>query len=302
MNCNTQKGLLFIIIGSIITMICSLIISISSFFTQNTPILMISISIGMLSFIGLIIILVGEILFLIGRKEFGEKHQKNVINAVIIFVILFVVMIIFSSIISVMVLSAVSSGNNISISSSIFPFISMCVVIISAILGSLIYYFALIELENETGKTILYSGIIISIIISIVTSFYLIGMLSEIFGSISINSGNYFSIVFSQNIGKISILGIIPRILFLFSFYIPYKRINDGELVPISTSISQTPIQNKLCRNCGRFIPFDAVLCPYCGLEIQDYTSHSGKSIFCKKCGFENKPIFNFCKNCRNKL
>jgi len=30
---------------------------------------------------------------------------------------------------------------------------------------------------------------------------------------------------------------------------------------------------NRICPNCGRKIPFDAVLCPYCGKKFEDFLS-----------------------------
>jgi hypothetical protein len=68
----------------------------------------------------------------------------------------------------------------------------------------------------------------ISIIISIIVSVYIAGILGEIFGSISSNS-SYSSLSINQNIGGIGILGIIPNLLFLYAFYIPYTRIKNGE-------------------------------------------------------------------------
>ncbi len=71
------------------------------------------------------------------------------------------------------------------------------------------YYFGLIELENETGKNILFAGIISSIIISIITSFYITGMFGEMFGSLS-STSNYPYPYLNQNVGGIGILWYYP--------------------------------------------------------------------------------------------
>ena len=59
---------------------------------------------------------------------------------------------------------------------------------------------------------------------------------------------------------------------------------------------------NRYCPKCGRSISFDASICPYCGLKFPDNISSTEKSIFCSKCGFENKTDHVFCTKCGNKL
>jgi MFS family permease len=275
MVCNTQKGLYFLIIGSIITMIYSAINSLSSFFTQDLTTQIIIGFLAIVSFIGAILILVGLILFLMGRKEFGEKHQNNVKNAVIIFCITIIVAIILVVAIAFVTFSAISSAVGTSSTDSFvspsFSIVIITLVVVTAVLGGLMYYFGLIELENETGKNILFAGIISSIIISIITSFYLVGMLGEIFGSIS-SPSSYSSLSLNQNFGGIGILGIIPSLLFLYAFYIPYNRIKNGELIPKTFPSGQSQIPSRICPNCGRPIPMDSNVCPYCGKKFEKYS------------------------------
>jgi hypothetical protein len=273
MNCNTQKGLYLIIIGLIITMICSLITSISRFFTLDAASLMISSIFGTASFIGVILMVIGAILFLIGWKEFGEKHQKNVKNAVIIFIItICTISIIIITVIALMIFSAMMNKAPTDIYASFAAPSSLMIILVSiigAVLGGLIYYFALIELENKTGKKLLYAGIVASIALSIVTALYVANMFGELFGSISTGTSEYSYFPYTQNIGKIGILGLIPNLLYLYAFYIPYKRIRDGELVPDMSSTGQGPVSRRICPNCGRQIPFDARICPYCRKDFE---------------------------------
>jgi MFS family permease len=271
MVCNTQKGLHFLIIGSIITMTYSVITSISSFFAQDAITQIIIGFLAIISFIGGILILVGAILFLMGRKEFGEKHQNNVKKAVIIFCISIIVTIFLTVSVAFMTFSAISSASpTLSLEGlgGSFSILIVIISVISAVLGGLIYYFGLIELENETGKNVLFAGIISSIIISTITSFYLAGMLGEIFGSIS-STSSYSSLSFNSNIGAIGILGLIPSLIFLYAFYIPYNRIKNGELIPQVSTSTQSTSTSRICPNCGRPIPFDANICPYCGKDFR---------------------------------
>jgi len=278
MDCKTEKGLLFLIIGTIVTMIYGLFSSIISFITQDETVTIIRDFLPIISFIGVILIIIGAIIFLLGRREFGETHQNNVMKAVIIFCINFIIIVILTIIISFVVYSAVSgivsTGEASSSTNVIAEPLSYFIIIIaitSAILGGLMYYFALIELEDERGKNVLFAAIIVSIVISTITSLYIAGILGEIFGSISTDVSSYSSLSFTQDVGKIGILGVISNLLFIYALYIPYKRIKDGELVPVISSTGYQSAPSRICPNCNRNIPNDANICPYCGKQFESF-------------------------------
>jgi len=213
------------------------------------------------------LVLVGAIFFLLGRKEFGEKHQKNVMYAVYIFLINIVFSIIFTVVISFITFTSISTSTS-GIDTSSYPLYFVLQIIISAILGGLIIYFALIELEDDLGKKILFTGIISSICVSIITSIYYMGIFGELFGSISSTGSSSYS-TFNQSIGGIGLLSVIPSILYIFALYIPFKRIKEGELAPQMLPQQNYPTSGRICPICGRPIPFDAVICPYCGKNFQ---------------------------------
>ena len=266
MDCKTQQGLHFLIIGLIIVMICSLITSIFNFIIQDLTVTIIIGFVGVISFIGSILILVGAIFFYQGRKEFGEKHENNVKNALIIFCVNIIVSVVLASAIVFFAISSVITSS-VEISADVSILMLIIVAIISAILGGLMYYFGLIELEDEKGRNILFAGIISSVIISTITSFYVAGMLGDLFGSIS-PIDSYSSWSFNQNVGGIGIFGVIPSLFYLYAFYIPYQRIKDGELKPKVTASGASTLPNRFCPNCGRPIPEDAGTCPYCGKKF----------------------------------
>ena len=260
MKSRTQTGLLLLIIGMIITLIYGLIISAYSLLLEDYQVLVIISFFLILILIGAILIIVGAIFFLIGRKEFGEKHQKNVFNALIIYII----NILFSAILSgAMVYFAVSSILRSETYLTPYTIFLLIIPIVSAILSGLMWYFALIELEDEKGRYFLYGGIISSICISIISSVYIVGFLGELFGEISSTSGP--ALTGYQSLGGIGILGVIPGILFIIALYIPYYRIKVGELVPKVFLAYGSNAPGRLCPNCGRGIPMDSLLCPYCG-------------------------------------
>jgi len=95
-------------------------------------------------------------------------------------------------------------------------------------------------------------------------------------------------------------LFLIGFVIFILGFVMPEEtkkeihHYNKPQPSPVSS--------NRYCPKCGRSIPFDASICPYCGLKLPDKISTIKKSIFCSRCGFENKTDHAFCTKCGNKL
>jgi len=88
------------------------------------------------------------------------------------------------------------------------------------------------------------------------------------------------------------------------------------------TQIVQPPSRqsDRYCPDCGRNIPFDANMCPYCGKKFGDKfptdenvktenfvkevekNQEEKKMKSCPSCGYENKSNSKFCKKCGTKL
>ena len=266
-ECNTFRGLFLLIIGFCLTTISSFIIALLSFFLHDDfSIIGFIMLLGIISLIGALIILVGAILFLIGRKEFGPKHQKNVINAVIVFLInIVMVVVLASAMIYLIVTSALFNDNT-----GPYPAIFIIISVVSACLGGLTYYYALIELENDHGKTVLYIAIIASIIISVIVSSFVLGSFGDLYEPVE-SDVNDFNYSYSQGSNGIEFLNALPGLLFIYAIYIPYKRIRDGELVPQVKQSFGSTYPSRMCPNCGRGIPMDALICPYCGKRFEDH-------------------------------
>ena len=65
-----------------------------------------------------------------------------------------------------------------------------------------------------------------------------------------------------------------------------------------STSTQQVSHHpQRYCPNCGRYIPFDAKICPYCGKKFSEFQHHTVKDQ-CPSCGFEIQSGDMFCVNC----
>jgi len=62
--------------------------------------------------------------------------------------------------------------------------------------------------------------------------------------------------------------GIVPLIIFIISY------VSFDEAIRNQQNIHQYPSENKYCNRCGKKIPFDSNLCPYCGLKQLPFPSN----------------------------
>jgi hypothetical protein len=160
-----------------------------------------------------------------------------------------------------------------------------------AIISGLIWVFGLYHLENKKGRMVLCSAYLWMIAIAIITSissYFLFtdwvaaGYFESLSGVGSANTSQYSQLFSSSQwigtTGIISLIGLlIQNMLFFFALYIPYQRISSGDLVPVESTLfssvtdSSSTHQQRRCPSCGRGIPFDALVCPYCGKKYDSF-------------------------------
>ena len=273
----TKNGLMLIFIGLIIGIIASVILGLYYYLVpiKDMSSFLATIGFAIIGAIGGLLTLIGGILFFIGRKEFGEKHRKFVINALIILIVGIVLSVIVTGIGTFIALgSSIIEGSEIDFS-ALGPSI-LIATIISAITGGLAYIFALYELEDEKGRKILYIAFIVSIIVSVFIGYLSIGAIDELIETYPIESSSMdflTSMEYTSSTTRLTVIGVISNILWAIAIYIPYKRIKNGELVAIPQEAIKkgAEIPERVCPNCNKSIPTDANNCPYCGKSFENY-------------------------------
>jgi MFS family permease len=270
----TKHGLLLLMIGLLISIISTILTGLYYFMTNSESFsnLIGMIGLGALGAIGGLLALIGGILFLIGRKEFGERHQKFVIYAVIILIVGIIISGVVSGIgVFMSVSQSIANGGDAQFTWTGYSILIST--IIGSITGGLAYVLALYELENETGKRILYLAFIVSIILAGIIGYFSMGIIDTLISTISTDGtpANFTSsYAYTSQISQYAVFGIISNLLWLIALYIPYKRIKDGDLIPQKSTVeSQQP--QRICPNCKKEIPIDTKICPYCGKNFESY-------------------------------
>jgi hypothetical protein len=223
----TKTGLLLILIGVLLT------------------------PVPYVAFVGDILLLVGAILVIVGRKAFGQAHARNTIWSIIIFVVGFGVVITGIVVFTVAVVSAgISSsvggtfnattlGQSLSSSFDILLVFSAVGGAISGIAEVLFTY----AIQNEPGRILLWTGYAAALAVSSIT-FILISPLVANAASQSFNGTTYNPAPFTNlqsQLQTIGLLNFIPAIIYATAIYLAWARVNRGE---IPGQISQPTTMN----------------------------------------------------------
>jgi ribosomal protein L40E len=196
-----------------------------------------------ISFLGYILILIGAILAILGRKAFGSEHARNTIWSIVIFVVgLAVVAIGFLTLFVTIISASISArtGNGIdpnlgrALTSSLNTFL-VCVTVGGVITG-IAYVLFTYAIQNQNGRIILWAAYVSSLVISIVNSILVSRLVSDAVQQAI--SGNTFTegplLNLENQLLVFGLLQIIPAALYSTALYLVWSRISRGDL-PAST-------------------------------------------------------------------
>ncbi|UCE73759.1 MAG: hypothetical protein JSV56_12135 [Methanomassiliicoccales archaeon] len=240
MENKTEMGLLLIIFGLILSIISTLG-SVATGDFGGTSVSASAIIPAIFGFLAFILLLVGWILMMLGRKEFGEEHAQFTMYSLVAFIVGFIVVII-GGIIMAFGMMAGGLGSISTEETVDYPAMArgmMTGLIISQIggiiftLGAILLVF---RLENEVGIKILYLALIVSIIIAIVSIILISSAVNDLANKLEETPEDQQEDEFLEGLSGLSYLNgiaIIGTLLLLIGYYIPYDRIKKGELKPV---------------------------------------------------------------------
>lgn len=124
----------------------------------------------------------------------------------------------------------------------------------------------------------------------------------------------------ASDTGTCCVLGVIGIVLviLLIAYLLGGKKtvIHTHQSVPVAPPVviheetpREEPKSDRRCPSCGRIIPLDAKLCPYCGKQFKNHFKEEQREededdvpIFCTECGEQLKEEAEFCTSCGNKV
>jgi len=294
----TKIGLIFLIVGMIMGIIPSAILSFID--VSNVAA---GLGLGIVAGLGAIFLFVALIILWvagIGLKEYGKKHSKFTLISLILFLVAIGVTIAVSVITAFSMFSSISSGDF-----SGYKVIYLLTPI-SAVFMGLVYLFLLHELENSYGKIILYISFISMIVVSCAIAYIGYTGFEDWYNSLDLSSSNPLSSISSnefvtaltERTNQLNLFSIIPNILFLVSAIIPIYRISTEDLKKVPKVA-----QGRKCNNCGFEIPQYSDACPKCGQFYGAVATESTPVFkYCPECGHKNEEGIEFCEECGTKF
>jgi len=223
----TKTGILLLLIGSLLSWI------------------------PFINFVGGLLLLIGAILVILGRKAFGPAHSRNVVASIVVFIVGIVGGFVVGFAFAITVLT-ISPGSPASVVAetirSAFNTLLIGTIVVTAIssIGSILFTYAL---QTQLGRTLLFAGYGASVAITIATFAIVSSALDALITDV-IASGNVDPLAVAalqtQATG-FALLNVIPSAIFAAANYIAWSRINRGEIpappAPVLPLYGQPPGQ-----------------------------------------------------------
>lgn len=223
----TKTGLLLLLVGSLLSWI--------------------PFGIGLL---GSLLILIGAILVILGRRAFGDAHRRNVVLSIVLFVIgiavavvgaIFAVLIAFSPIIT--------SGTEAQIAAALRDGFrnAMTIAIVGSLISGLASVFFTYALQKREGRILLWGAYAATVGVSIATLLLLLPVFDvlatelarEIVSQGSSDPSRIAAVFSGAGVGP-SLLNVIPAVLFAGAAYLAWSRINRRE-IPVAPGVASGP-------------------------------------------------------------
>ncbi len=175
--------------------------------------------------IGSLILFVGAILVILGRKAFGPTHARNVVISIVLFCvgILVAIVVIFIAVFAAIAATIGSGGpSDIAALSSALTaalFGGIAIAVIVGIADVLFTY----ALQNQTGRILLWAAYGANVALSLAVFLIISPLVSSI-----LTTADYDRVAAQQ--ATLGLLSVIPAVIFAAADYLAWNRINRKEI------------------------------------------------------------------------
>jgi hypothetical protein len=186
--------------------------------------------------LGGLLVFIGAILVILGRKAFGAAHSRNVILSIVL-VFLGILIGIIGGVIafaSTFASFGQAAPTPAAISSAINSF--LIVGVIAGLVTGLANVFFTFAIQNQTGKRLLLAGYAAGVVVSIVVLVVASGVISELVaaacpgGTCSQTASLTLQDSVQNRLLLVKLLQVIPALLYGGAYYLVWNRIKSGEI------------------------------------------------------------------------
>jgi len=192
--------------------------------------------------LGGLLVLIGAILVILGRKAFGPAHSRNVIVSILLVILGIIIVAVATVVLVLGTVASIIPGNAPSPAAITSTFNNFLIIlIVGVIVTGLATLFFTYAIQNQMGRMLLLGGYAVNVVIQIATFV----ILSQAIGAIvaaMFPGGTYnpaqatIAIAdFSARVRTLGYLAAIPALIYAAAYYLVWSRINKGE-IPESTT------------------------------------------------------------------
>jgi len=176
--------------------------------------------------LGSLLILIGAILGIIGRKAFGQRHSQFVVVAIVVFFVGIIAAGALGAIFAFQLFLATSVSDLAGAAAAVRNFV--IALIVGAAISGIASILFVHELENKTGKYLLYAGYAAGVIAPGIVAVLIIGQIEAF-----VTSGNLAALAaLGTEATTLGLLSGVSSVLFAGAYFIAYSRIQRREIPP----------------------------------------------------------------------
>ena len=210
---------------------------------KGVLLLLIGSAIGWLPVIGLLgglLILVGAIFVILGRKAFGPAHRRNVVISIVLFFVGIVIAVVGAVVAALVAVAGISPSSSeaalTAVLSSAFTNI-LVIVVVGGLISGIASVFFTYALQTKEGRILLWAAYVANVVIQIAILIIVIPLVQaaaatiahEIVTSQTVNTMEISNAVAKAE-GSLPLLGAISSLLYAAAYYLVWQRIVRREI------------------------------------------------------------------------
>ena len=189
--------------------------------------------------LGGLLLLIGAILVILGRKAFGSTHARNVMIALALFIVGIIGAVALGVLFAISLIGSIGGQDPRTIATAFGNALNsllLGLVILTAIAGIASVLFTY-DLQKQPGKILLWAAYVANLAITIavwaIISPAIQKAINDAVATGTYNPAPLQALQSQQN--SLALLSVIPSVLFAAATYLAWARVNRGEIPPATT-------------------------------------------------------------------
>lgn len=185
-----------------------------------------------ISIVGALLSLIGAFLVIFGRRAFGAKHSRNVVVAVVVYILSFCAIIVVSVIFAIATIG--SFLGTVPTTADLQGAVNALLLgaIFIAALGGIAQVLFTYEVQDQTGRYLLFAGFGASVALQIAI-YFIVAPLAAAAISEALTGGTFDPtpiLALESQSNTYALLGVVANLLWAAAYYMVWSRISRGEI------------------------------------------------------------------------